>query len=208
MIETVDLGILSYEEGLREQQKYFLRKSQGGSDCLLLLEHTPVFTFGKRDSSQDMKVQETWLKEKGFDVVKTDRGGRVTYHGPGQVVGYLIFLLRFSIPEFVSRIEESVIQTLSGFGISGERDPQHAGVWVGNDKIAAIGLRIERGITRHGFSLNVDCDLTPYQYVNSCGIVGRGVTSIAKEAQKQKDGEPPSLIEVKKSLQKNIKNFL
>ncbi|QQR80528.1 MAG: lipoyl(octanoyl) transferase LipB [Deltaproteobacteria bacterium] len=206
MIEVIDLGVISYDEGLKQQQHYFSKKQQ--TDYLLLLEHTPVFTFGKRDSSEDLLVQEAWLKSQGFDVVKADRGGRVTYHGPGQVVGYLIFSMKHSIPEFVSRVEEVVIQTIAHFNIVGSRDSQHAGVWVGNNKIAAIGLRIERGVTRHGFSLNVSCDLTPYQYVNPCGITDRGITSMMKEMEKEKDGLRPSLTEVKNLLQKYIMGFL
>ena len=208
----VELGLLSYQEGLEKQQEYFSKKYQSHDpeDYLLLLEHTPVFTFGKRDSSKDLLVQEKWLKTQGFDVVKSDRGGRVTYHGPGQIVGYLIVSLKESIPKFVSHVEDVLIATLLDFGIQGDRDAQYPGVWVGKNKIAAIGMRIEHGISRHGFSLNVSCDLDPYQYVNPCGITAhsnRSVTSIWEEITKR-DGIKPSLSQVKKSLQKHITDFL
>lgn len=203
-MKVVDLGLISYQEGLKQQSHYFSKKLKGDSEnYLLLLEHTPVFTFGKRDSSEDMLVKKEWLTAQGFDVVKTDRGGRVTYHAPGQVVGYVIHKLSTSIPTFVSRVEEGVIQTLKEYGISGKRDPEYPGVWVGHNKIAALGFRIEKGISRHGFSLNVNCDLSPYAYVNPCGILNRGVTSFQKELGKK----APEIKEVKKVLIQKFTDF-
>ncbi len=164
-------------------------------DHLILLEHPPVYTIGRRDSSSDLLVTAEWIRRNGIEIHRTDRGGRVTYHGPGQLVGYLIFALEDSIPILVWKIEETLIRLLAHFHLKGEREPQYPGVWIGLKKIAAVGLRIERGVTRHGFSLNVSCDLKPYRHIHPCGITDRGVTSMERE-----QGECPSMRDVKCKL--------
>lgn len=196
MIECIDAGNIPYLRALEWQQLLAeKRRKKEIPDTLLLLEHPPVYTYGKRDSSSDLLVSEEWIREKGMDIVKTDRGGRITYHGPGQLVGYLIFELKDPVPSFVHEIEEVLIQLLMHYHIEGERDPEHPGIWVANQKIAALGLHISKGVTTHGFSLNVHCDLKPFRYIHPCGIRDRGVTSIEKEAQWS-----PSIKEVKHYL--------
>lgn len=182
MMHHIDLGCLPYQEALQLQKQFAVkRRKKEIPDHLLLVEHPPVYTFGKRDATEDLLMTEDWLKQQGIDIIKTDRGGRVTYHGPGQLVGYLIFGVNGPIPRLVSLIEETLIRVLSHFKISGERDKDYPGLWVKNEKIAALGLHIDRGITTHGFSLNINCDLTPFGYIHPCGIKDRGVTSLRKE---------------------------
>lgn len=148
-------------------------------DTLILLEHPPVITSGRQESAADLLLSREALAEKGIEFYQTDRGGKLTYHGPGQLVGYFIFKLgNRTIPEFVAMIENLLIDTLRQFEITAGTDPEHPGVWVGRKKIAALGLHFEKGISRHGFALNVDCDLTPYSYFTPCGISDRGVTSM------------------------------
>lgn len=197
MIICSDLGIVPYDKALAWQKRLAeLRRRDAIADHLLLLEHPPVYTMGRRDSAADLLVDPKSLRDGGVSLVKTDRGGRMTYHGPGQLVGYLIFRLSDPVPKLVWKIEESLLRTLARFQLEGERDPEHPGLWIGGDrKIAALGLRIERGVTMHGFALNVTCDLAPFRNILPCGIKGRGVTSMEKEA-----GWSPSLREVKQAV--------
>lgn len=196
MIISSDLGIVPYEKALEIQKRLAdLRRKEEIADQLLLLEHPPVYTMGRRDSSEDLLVGAKELRSHGMSVIKTDRGGRMTYHGPGQLVGYLIFKLHDSVPRLVWKIEECLLRTLTRFQLEGERDPQHPGLWIGKSKIASLGLHIERGVTTHGFSLNVTCDLTPFSSINPCGIADRGVTSMEKEI-----GWSPSLRDVKQTV--------
>ncbi len=196
MIECVDMGCVGYQDALAWQMKLAQdRREERISDRLVLLEHTPVYTMGRRDASSDLLVSQAWLRRQGVELHKTDRGGRITYHGPGQLVGYLIFQLRIPVPELVWKIEEVLVRLLGRFHLEGTRDPKHPGVWIESRKIAAVGLRIERGVTRHGFSLNVNCDLRPYRYIHPCGLQDRGVTSLDKEL-----GWHPPMRDVKSAL--------
>jgi lipoyl(octanoyl) transferase len=193
MITCCDRGIVPYEEALTWQRKLAdLRRRDLISDHLLFLEHPPVYTMGRREAGDDLLIEPKSLAARGLAVVKTDRGGRMTYHGPGQLVGYLIFKIHDSIPRFVWKIEECLLRTLERFQLEGERDPKHPGLWIGDRKIAALGLHVERGVSTHGFALNVTCDLEPFQGIHPCGIKDRGVTSLEKEI-----GWSPSLREVK-----------
>jgi len=193
VIVCIDAGIVPYTEGLAWQKRLAEhRRNPNMPDHLLLLEHPPVYTIGRRDSVSDLLMSNEWIRDHGMEIHKTDRGGRVTYHGPGQLVGYLIFKVQDSVPKLVRKIEEVLIQTLAHFHINGERDSEYPGVWIDQRKIAALGLHIERGITTHGFSLNVNCDLKPFRYIHPCGIKNREVTSLEKEV-----GWSPSLRDVK-----------
>jgi len=137
-------------------------------------------------------LSDDQIRRRGMEIHKTDRGGRVTYHGPGQLVGYLIFKVEDPIPKLVWKIEEVLLRTLEHFHLAGERDAAYPGVWIGTKKIAALGLHIERGVSTHGFALNVNCDLKPFQNINPCGIKDRGVTSLEQEL-----GWCPSMRDVK-----------
>ena len=200
MIICTDAGIVPYPMGIK-WQKDLAKKRRADllPDQLLLLEHPPVFTMGRQNSSSDLLETPKFLKQHGMEIYKTDRGGRMTYHGPGQLVGYLIFRLRDSIPKLVWKIEEVMLQTLDHFRLEGRRDKANPGIWVDREKIAAVGLHIERGITRHGFALNVTCDLSPFRYIHPCGITDRGVTSLEKEV-----GWTPSMRDVKQQILANF----
>ena len=188
VIEWQHLGMTPYAQGLRIQKQLWEERKEGHiPDRLLLLEHHPVFTMGRRDCSTDFISSEKEIRGCGIDIVKTDRGGKVTYHGPGQLVGYFICDvagLRMGIKHFVAAIEELCMRTLTPFGIVSTRDEEHPGLWVGRNKIVAIGLSVPEGITQHGFALNVSTNLKAYRHIISCGIRERGVTSIEQLTKK------------------------
>lgn len=157
----------------------------GADDHLFLLEHPKVITIGLNADEANILVDEQTLFKLGYDVHRIRRGGDVTYHGPGQIVGYMIFNLKKkhggSIRTFVHKIEESIITVLKEeYGIESDRDPINAGVFVGNAKIAAIGLSVNKGVTMHGFALNVNTTLEDYATIVPCGLKTRSVTSIEK----------------------------
>jgi lipoyl(octanoyl) transferase len=178
------LGTVPYAEAL-ELQKELVEARKAGAipDQLLLLQHPPVITLGvkaRSDRSHVLASPEA-LDEQGVELFETGRGGDVTYHGPGQLVGYPIFDLRpdrCDVHRYVRDLEEALIRVAASFGIAAERVPGLTGVWVGNDKLAAIGVRISRWITSHGFALNVGTNLDRFGLIVPCGITGRGVTSL------------------------------
>ena len=151
---------------------------------LLLLEHPHIYTLGKRGSLSDILASPKELTRLGIEVHHSDRGGEVTYHGPGQLVGYAIVNLRHwggGALKYVRALEEALISTLSDFSISGTREGKGAGVWIGNAKIAAIGVKVNRAVTMHGFALNVNPDLSYFDLIVPCGVPNGSVTSMASE---------------------------
>ena len=184
------LGLVDYADGLALQTELVAERKSGEiGDTLLLLEHPPVITLGAKTRGKPTHIvaSEDELRRAGVTVHETGRGGDVTYHGPGQLVGYPIFDLqpdRADVHRYVRDLEEAIIIALRRFDIAGKRVQGLSGVWVGPDgreeKIAAIGVRISRWITSHGFALNVDPDLRHFQLIVPCGIADRGVTSIAQ----------------------------
>ncbi len=180
------LGRVSYEDGLELQKKLVERRRAGEiGDQLLLLEHPPVITLGvkSRNDRSHVVASKTALEAEGVDIFDTGRGGDVTYHGPGQLVGYPILDLRpdrCDVHRYVRDIEEVMIRTASAFGVTAGRLPGLTGAWVGNDKLAAIGVRIARWITSHGFAFNVNTTLDHFDFIVPCGITDRGVTSLQK----------------------------
>lgn len=206
-MEWQELGTMPYSEASKLQERLReLRIAGLIPDRMLLVEHPPVLTVGKRDSGEDFCSPPEEIAADGIDVIKTNRGGRVTYHGPGQLVGYFICSLEslgMGVKDFVRAIEEASIRTLADFGIRAHRDKEHPGVWIGRDKICAIGLNVSRGVTQHGFALNVDCDLSAYRHIVACGIRGRGVTSMTRLLPK-----PPPMRRVKKDLVDHVGSVL
>jgi len=185
------LGIVSYEEGLRLQERAVecLRSSEG-PEHLLLLEHPHVFTLGRGADANNVLADQHQLQTNSVEVHETGRGGDVTYHGPGQLVGYPIINLkpdRCDVHRYVRDLEEVLIRTIADYGIEGGRIEGLTGVWVGNEKIAAIGVRIARWITSHGFALNVNTDLKFFQMIVPCGITDKGVTSISRVLGREVD---------------------
>jgi len=178
------LGLINYSDGLRLQERAVERLRAGeGPEQLLLLEHPHVFTLGRGADSSNILADQEQLQSHSIEVHETGRGGDVTYHGPGQLVGYPIINLkpdRQDVHRYVRDLEEVLIKTIRDFGVTGERIKGLTGVWVGNEKIAAIGVRIARWITSHGFALNVTTDLNYFQMIVPCGITDKGVTSLSR----------------------------
>jgi len=213
MISVLQFGPLDYATGLRLQQKVVgLRKERLIGDVLLLLEHTPVITLGRNAKAANVIASPELLAERGVELFECDRGGDVTFHGPGQLVSYPIFDLRgFSSPdgqrrtlgavEYVRRLEEVLIRTCADFRIAAERVAGLTGVWTtGTEaKIAAIGVHISRGVTSHGFALNVNTDLEYFKLIIPCGIASKPVTSMAKEM-----GQQLSFLDVAHSISRNF----
>jgi lipoyl(octanoyl) transferase len=191
------LGTVDYQAALDLQQQLVEDRKQGRiPDQLLLLEHPHVITLGVRNRHARSNVLETpeSLALKGVALFETGRGGDVTYHGPGQLVGYPILELpedRRDVHRYVRDLEEVLIQAVSGFGITAGRIPGLTGIWVGDRKLAAIGVRISRWVTSHGFALNVSTDLSRFDLIVPCGITGKGVTSMERLV-----GRPIAMAEV------------
>jgi lipoyl(octanoyl) transferase len=197
LISVLQLGTIDYATGVRLQQKLVdLRKENRIDNVLLLLEHPPVITLGRNGKQKNIVASPELLAKHGVEAYECDRGGDVTFHGPGQLVGYPIFDLRglhsnepgrksLGAIEYVRKLEEVLIRTCAGFGIPTARINGLTGVWTGPEaKIAAIGVHISRGITSHGFALNVNTDLDYFNLIVPCGIASKPVTSMAKELGK------------------------
>jgi len=184
-LEVRRLGVMPYGEALALQKKLVVDRQSGTvPDLLLLLEHPHVVTVGvgARRSLKNLLVSESVLRESGVELHQAPRGGDVTYHGPGQLVGYPILDLRpdrCDVHRYVRDLEEVLIRTAGALGVQARRDSGLTGIWVGNDKLAAIGVRVSRWVTSHGFALNISTDLGYFDLIRPCGIEGRGVTSLA-----------------------------
>ena len=193
------LHTVTYDNGLAMQKTLVEARQRGEiGDQLLLLEHPPVLTLGRSRPPVHLLAPVEELRAAGIALHETTRGGDITYHGPGQIVGYPLLHLgegSRDIRRYVTRLEEAIIRTLREFGIESGRDDRNRGVWVGNDKIAAIGIRIARWVTSHGFALNVDPDLSHYRFITACGVRDAGVTSMGRLL-----GRAPLLEEVETSF--------
>jgi lipoyl(octanoyl) transferase len=182
-ISIQNLGQIDYETAWQLQRKLHNEVANGGENQLLLLEHPPIFTAGRRTLPEERPTD-------GSKVIEVDRGGKITFHGPGQLVGYPIVKLREpeNVVGFVRELELALIEICQDLGIPGERYCERSGVWIrdsrGDRKIAAIGIRVARGVTMHGFALNVNPDLSYYNRIIPCGIADAGVTSISNELQR------------------------
>lgn len=174
--------LIPYHEGLQMQAEAYERVRNGESDGILfVLEHRPVYTIGARGGWNNLLCSEQTLLERGIDVVQVDRGGNITFHGPGQVVAYPVFdlsKLRKSARWYVSSLEQAVIDVLKQYGLEGSRKPEYQGVWIEDRKISAVGVRLKRWISTHGLSLNVTVDKSYFDLMNPCGITEFGITSM------------------------------
>jgi lipoyl(octanoyl) transferase len=183
-VAIIDLGLTNYKPTWDLQQKIFdMRVANKVSDVLLLNEHNHVYTFGKSSDDNHLLASAEELKSRGAEVFHIDRGGDVTYHGPGQLVGYPILDLHnyyLDIHRYLRDLEEVIIRTLAEYGITGHRDEQFTGVWVGNDKIAALGVKVRQWVTMHGFAFNINTDLSYFDRIIPCGIFHKGVTSLQR----------------------------
>jgi lipoate-protein ligase B len=175
------LGVVPYQDAVALQERLRSRRQADEvPDCLLLLEHQPVYTKGRRAEPRDLPMGEEWYLLQGIEVCETDRGGRATYHGPGQLVGYPIMRVR-SVHEYVATMEWAIVDALGEEGVEAEVRPGETGVWAGEAKIGSIGVHVSRGVTTHGFAVNVDGDLQPFEWIVPCGLEGVRVTSVLKE---------------------------
>jgi lipoyl(octanoyl) transferase len=185
------LGTVDYAEGLRLQaERIAPRKAGEIPDTLLLLEHPHVYTLGRNAKRENLLISEDRLAQLGAQLFATDRGGDITYHGPGQLVGYPIFDLtqhRRDIAWFMRSLEEVFIGVARDFGIAASRLAGAPGVWVGDDKLVAMGVHISRWVTSHGFAFNVNTDLRYFEWIVPCGLRDKGVTSLGKLLGRQVD---------------------
>jgi len=196
------LGTIEYREALALQQRVRAARQAGAiPDTLLLLEHPPVYTRGRRSDPSELPMGEAWYEAHGIELVDTDRGGRVTYHGPGQLVGYPIMRIA-DVIAYLRTMEQAIVATLADAGVDARArpadGPDFTGVWTDERKIASIGVHVARGVTTHGFAINVQNDLQPFSWVVPCGLDGVQMTSIVKETRC--GGEIPPLAAVRESV--------
>jgi lipoyl(octanoyl) transferase len=213
-LHLLQLGRIPYSEGLRVQAEVVAaRKANLIGDTLLLMEHPPVLTLGRNATRANILATDDLLASKGVTIHETNRGGEVTYHGPGQLVGYPIFDLRGDLPnkrgpflgpvDFVRLMEEALILSCKDFGVPTQRICKRTGVWtyaggsIQEKKIAAIGIHVSQAITSHGFALNVTTDLRDFDWIVPCGIADRGVTSLELESPQH---PPPTLAQASNSV--------
>lgn len=181
----IDAGIIDYQEAWDLQKKILeLRYQNKIPDVLLLLEHPNTYTLGKVADKKNLLSDPDFLKENNISVYEIDRGGDITFHGPGQIVGYPIINLvnwKRDAHEYLRGLEEVIIRTCDEFGLKSKRNPKYTGVWIDDRKIAAIGIKISRWITMHGFAFNINTDLSLFNGIIPCGIKEKSVTSLSKE---------------------------
>ena len=177
---------LKYADARNVQTQWVSAIGNGSMDTnvILMLEHPPVFTQGRRGGLKNLTVSENFLKDANMAVIHTERGGDMTFHGPGQLIVYPIINLRaakMAVTDYVENLEEVMIRTARQWGIRASRKPINRGVWVGNNKLGSIGIAIRHGISFHGLALNVNCALEPFGWIHPCGLRGVGVTSFKQE---------------------------
>ena len=199
-----DLGFADYKDVWDLQKETHLKKQQGSADDILYtVEHNNVYTLGKTGSRDHILINDEEMKAKGISYYEIDRGGDITYHGPGQLVAYPILDLNNYYKDthrYLRDLEETVILTLKELGIEAHREEEFTGVWVGEEKICAIGIKVSRWITMHGIAFNINTDLSYFDKIIPCGIFHKGVTSIEKITGKKAD-----MAEIKKTY---VNNFL
>lgn len=182
---AIELPLTDYAEAQRLQSRCVAAKHDGRlkHDLMFLLEHPAVFTLGRNGGRENLKVSDTFLAQAGVKLLTSERGGNITFHGPGQIVGYPVidlFRARLAVKDYVAALEDVMIAVAREWGIDAERDSRNPGVWVGGAKAGSIGLCLRRGVTFHGFALNVNNDLTPFEWVHACGLAGVAMTSLQK----------------------------
>jgi len=181
-LQVIDLKQNPYRETWDYQKELHKKRSKGEiPDTLILVEHPHVYTLGKNAQENNLVAGSQFLQNKGVEVVNVDRGGDITYHGPGQIVGYPVFNLRdhdIGVKKYVERVEQAMIATCADFDIKSRRIDGLTGVWVGTNKVAAISIRVSKWTTYHGFALNVETDLSLFTGIIPCGIVDKGVTRL------------------------------
>ena len=219
-LNFVDWGLKAYDEALREQEAIFNQKvnqkllnTESISQDFIVCQHPHVYTLGKHGKATNLLANEQFLKQIGASFHHINRGGDITYHGPGQIVGYPsldIDSLGLTLRTYIETVEESVIQLMKDYNINCERLKGATGVWIDTHstkarKICAIGVKASRGITMHGFALNINTDLQYFNYINPCGFTDKGVTSLQKELGLQ---EELNILEIEKKLYQHFLNLI
>jgi lipoyl(octanoyl) transferase len=184
-LRVCDLGTVRYGDALElQEQLRALRQAGALPDVLLLLEHPPVYTLGRRAQEDELPFSEDFYRERGIEVARCDRGGRITYHCPGQLVGYPIIAID-DVIAYVRGLEAALTAALARAGVQAharaQDGPDYTGVWVADRKIASIGVHVQRGVTTHGFAVNLTNDLEPFDWVVACGLPGVRMTSLEHE---------------------------
>ena len=203
-MEVRRLGLVPYPEAWALQNRLADARRAGlAPDTLILLEHPHTYTIGRSGTRDHVFLTESELAARGITCLDVDRGGDVTYHGPGQLVGYPIFDLgpQPDVGRYLRNLEDCLIETLADFGIAAGRLSGYTGVWIGDRKIAAIGVKVSQGVTTHGFALNVSTDLSLFTHILPCGIPDKGVTSVALEV-----GRAPAMTEVEARVVAHFSN--
>jgi lipoyl(octanoyl) transferase len=182
---TTWLGTVEYREAYALQERVRAARQAGAiPDTLLLLEHPPVYTTTRRTGAADLPMGEQWYRSQGFDIIEADRGGRVTYHGPGQLTGYTI-MGATDVVGFVRTLEQALVAALADEGLAAharpDDGPDYTGVWIEERKVASLGVHVQKGVTTHGFAVNVQNDLQPFEWVVACGLPAVRMTSVLKE---------------------------
>ena len=201
-----DLGLIDYREAWKMQTDLVDArvKNDVSSDVVLFLEHSPVFTLGRRGGDENLLVSEKKKKKSGISVVPVERGGNITYHGPGQLVVYPIMDLqtaRIGVVEFVEALEAIMLKTMAHWGIKAERNSANRGIWVGNKKLGSIGIALRKGVSFHGLALNVNLDLLPFSWIQPCGLQDVQMTSMKQELSRD-----VSMSAVRESLKENLES--
>jgi len=203
-MEVRRLGLVPYPEAWALQNRLADARRAGlAPDTLILLEHPHTYTIGRSGTRDHVFLTDSELAVRGITCLDVDRGGDVTYHGPGQLVGYPIFDLgpQPDVGRYLRNLEDCLIETLADFGIAAGRLSGYTGVWIGDRKIAAIGVKVSQGVTTHGFALNVSTDLSLFMHILPCGIPDKGVTSMALEV-----GRAPAMTEVEARVMAHFSN--
>jgi lipoyl(octanoyl) transferase len=192
---VVQLGTVPYEEALALQHRVAdARKAELVPDVLLLLDHPPVYTKGRRSEPGELPMGEDWYRGQGIEVIDVDRGGKLTYHGPGQLVGYPIMRIE-DVLSYLRTMEGAIIAALAEEGVEARMREGLTGVWVEDRKIGSIGVHVSRGVTTHGFAINADNDLQPFEWVVPCGLDGVRMTSVSREV-----GRPDTMACLRKRM--------
>jgi lipoate-protein ligase B len=202
----IELPVTEYREAWQLQSNLVeARKDKIVNDnIVLLLEHPPVFTIGRRGGLNNLSVSANFLEKAGIPVVQVERGGNITFHGPGQLVMYPIIDLqvaKLGVVDYVEKLEEVMIRAAADWGIKAERNPINRGVWVGNNKLGSIGIAIRRGICFHGMAFNVNISLKPFGWINPCGLDNMGITSMEREISRK-----VSMNQVRENIKLHLKS--
>ena len=204
----IDLGLMEYTSALAVQTSAMQEKIKNpdAEDKIFFVEHPPVFTLGKRGGKENLIVSKEFLDKKNIKLIKTDRGGNITYHGPGQAILYPVINLKknkIAVKDFVWGLEEIMRLTAYDFGIQAERNEKNHGIWVGNAKLGSVGIFIKKGISIHGLAMNINIDLEPFNWIRPCGLSSVSMTSLEKELKKHGNYTNVPMTSIKESFIKN-----